>query len=309
MPGSRGARWIQRRGRSATGASLQSKPSLTGSTKTDAVPIAFAVRLRPRRSPDITMKHLTHFLNRLASVLASGALVTLAAQADEPVPHWGYTGTTGPSHWASEDPTFATCGNGHRQSPINIRNAAQADLPAIQFTYKAIPLTVTDTGHSMQVNVPPYLASIQVGVDRYDLVQLHFHRPSEERINGRRSSMVMHLVHKDARGDLAVVAVLIREGDSNPALKQIFDNMPANGQSAVTPGTTLDLAQLLPTGRGYYTFEGSLTTPPCTEGVRWFVLKNPIQASPGQVMQFASHYPSNARPTQPLNGRKIQRAN
>ena len=238
-----------------------------------------------------------------AAALLAGAP---AAHAQEHAAHWSYSGANGPDHWGTEDPSFATCGTGTRQSPIDIETAAAGSLPAIEFAYKAFPLTVTDTHHTFQVNVPSGSGGITVGGDHYELVQFHFHRPSEERIHGKRYAMVAHLVHKNDKGELAVVAVLIHQGADNAFLKPIFDNFPAEGTESKVAGTNADLMQLLPARRGYYTFEGSLTTPPCTEHVRWFVLKHAVQASAGQVSQFATRYPHNARPTQPLNARNVQ---
>jgi carbonic anhydrase len=245
-------------------------------------------------------------------VLASSFLVLVAgiapagAQAPPP-PAWSYGGDTGPAHWGSEDPAYAACGVGERQSPIDIRDAERADLPAIEFGYRPVPLTVTDTGFTMQVNVPAGSGGITVGEDHYDLVQFHFHRPSEEKIRGQRSPLVVHLVHKSAAGKVAVVAVLFSSGKGNPVIKQVMANLPSPGQKEqAVPGVTLDLNQLLPSARGYYTFDGSLTIPPCTEGVRWFVLKRVMQAKSGDILLFATRYPDNARPTQPTHGRKIE---
>jgi carbonic anhydrase len=238
-----------------------------------------------------------------AATLAAGAC---AAAAEEHA-HWTYSGATGPEHWASEDPAFATCGSGKHQSPIDIEKTSVEPLPPIEFAYQPIPLIVTDTGHSFQVNVPPGSGGITVGGDHYDLVQFHFHRPSEEEIHGHRDSMVAHLVHKNASGDLAVVAVLIHAGEPNAFLKEVFDHFPPKGTTETkAPGTTLNLGEFLPQHRGYYTFDGSLTTPPCTEHVRWFVLKSPVQASAAQVQQFAARYPHDARPVQALNDRTVK---
>ena len=240
--------------------------------------------------------------------LLAAALAALSPMtwADEHPAHWSYSGATGPEHWASEDPAFATCGTGQRQSPIDIRTTIVKELPAIQFSYKPIPLVVTDTGHSFQVNAPAGSGGITVGSDHYDLVQFHFHRPSEERIRGRRQALVAHLVHKNADGKLAVVAVLISRGEANAFLKPVFDNFPAKGKTeAPVAGTTLNLTDFLPQKQGYFTFEGSLTTPPCSEQVRWFVLKTPVSASAEQVQRFAARYPHNARPVQPVNDRTV----
>jgi carbonic anhydrase len=236
-----------------------------------------------------------------AAVLAAGT----PAGAEEHAAHWSYSGPQGPAHWGAEDPAFATCSSGTRQSPIDIETAATAALPPIEFAYKPFPLTVTDTHHTFQVNAPAGSGGITVGGDHYDLVQFHFHRPSEEMIHGKHYAMVAHLVHKNDKGELAVVAVLIHQAAANAFLKPIFDNFPAEGTESKVAGTDVDLTQLLPAQRAYYTFEGSLTTPPCSEHVRWLVLKHAVEASAEQVGQFAARYPHNARPTQPLNGRAV----
>jgi carbonic anhydrase len=235
-------------------------------------------------------------------------LVSTAAVAEEHAKHWSYSGPNGPDHWGTEDPAFATCSSGTRQSPIDIETATIAKLPAIEFAYKPFPLTVTDTHHSFQVNVPQGSGGITVGADHYDLVQFHFHRPSEELVHGQHYAMVAHLVHKNDKGELAVVAVLIHGAETNAFLKPIFDNFPAEGSESKTVGIDIDLMQFLPAKRGYYTFEGSLTTPPCTEHVRWFVLKQAVDASKEQIGQFAARYPHNARPAQPLNARNIEQS-
>jgi len=243
----------------------------------------------------------------LWAIAAALAVLGSAARADEHPAHWSYSGENGPQHWGSEDPAFAVCGTGTRQSPIDIQMTVVKSLPAIEFAYQPIPLTVTDTGHSFQVNAPAGSGGITVGNDHYDLVQFHFHRPSEERIHGKGYAMVAHLVHKNAQGELAVVAVLIRSGESNAVLKSVFDNFPAKGTpQATVAGATVNLSDFLPQRRGYYTFDGSLTTPPCSEHVRWFVLKSPVHASAAQVQQFAARYPHNARPVQPLNDRLVE---
>jgi carbonic anhydrase len=184
-------------------------------------------------------------------------------------------------------------------------NPVAKPLPPIEFAYQPIPLTVTDIGHSFQVNAPAG-GGITVGGEHYDLVQFHFHRPSEEHVHGHGYAMVAHLVHRSAKGEMAVVAVLIRKGETNAFLKPVFDNFPAKGTpEASVPGATLNLNEFLPPQRGYYTFVGSLTTPPCTEPVRWYVIKSAVQASAKQVQQFAARYPHNARPLQPLNQRTV----
>jgi carbonic anhydrase len=246
---------------------------------------------------------------RMHRILAAVALAAVAplAGAEGHGPHWGYKGSTGPTHWSKMESEFASCGVGREQSPIDIRNDAvqAADLPPIAFSYKLTPLSIVDNGHTIQVNVAPG-SSIDVAGHRYELAQFHFHRPSEESIDGKRHSMVAHLVHKDAQGRLAVVAVLLSDGALNPMVATLWANLPAHGGESAPTGVQIDPADLLPADRGYYTFAGSLTTPPCSEGVTWFVLKNPSTLSSGEIERFASLYPMNARPVQPLNGRTVR---
>ena len=214
-------------------------------------------------------------------------------------------GHGGPAEWGELDPAFATCQLGKLQSPIDIRGAKAADLPAIKFDYKPSPLKVIDNGHTIQVNYAPG-SSIDVGGTRYELVQFHFHKPSEEKIDGKAHAMVAHLVHKGADGKLAVVAVLLDEGGTNPTIDTIWKNLPKEKGKEVAVNATVDAATLLPADHGYYTFQGSLTTPPCSEDVRWFVLKTPLKIAGSEITAFGKIYPMNARPTQPLNGRTLE---
>jgi carbonic anhydrase len=203
------------------------------------------------------------------------------------------------------DPAFASCQLGKTQSPIDIRDAQVTDLPAIKFDYKPSPLRVIDNGHSIQVNYAPG-SSIDVGGTRYELVQFHFHKPSEEKIDGKAHAMVAHLVHKGADGKLAVVAVLLDDGGTNPTIDTIWKNLPQEKGKEATVNATIDAATLLPADHGYYTFQGSLTTPPCSEDVRWFVLKTPVKVAGSEITAFGKIYPMNARPSQPLNGRTLE---
>ena len=220
-------------------------------------------------------------------------------------PHWSYQGHGGPAEWGELDPAFATCQLGKLQSPIDIRGAKAADLPAIKFDYKPSPLRVIDNGHSIQVNYAPG-SSIDVGGTRYELVQFHFHKPSEEKIDGKAHAMVAHLVHKGADGKLAVVAVLLDAGGTSPTIDTIWKNLPQEKGKEATVNATIDAATLLPADHGYYTFQGSLTTPPCSEDVRWFVLKTPVKVAGSEITAFGKIYPMNARPSQPLNGRTLE---
>ena len=227
-----------------------------------------------------------------------------AAAAHGPV-HWGYEGAGAPENWAKLDPEYAVCGNGKRQSPIDIRDGIQVDLEPIQFDYKPANFRVTDNGHAIQVTLMG--GSISVLGQRYILKQFHFHKPSEEMINGKSYDMVAHLVHQSDQGKLAVVAVLFERGNENPVMQTVWNNLPLEkGDDVTPPGQTIDLMRLLPEKRGYFTYMGSLTTPPCTEGVLWLVLKQPVPASAEQIAIFSRLYNNNARPIQNGGGRLIK---
>jgi carbonic anhydrase len=240
---------------------------------------------------------------------AIGALVLVSAgaAASEAAHHWSYSGEGGPAHWGALEKDYAVCAVGHAQSPIDIETAKvrKQNLAPLVFDYKPGALHIINNGHSIQVNVPAG-STLTVGGDRYSLVQFHFHHPSEELVNGKRSAMVAHLVHRDSQGHLAVVAVLLDPGQSNATIATLWRNLPhAQGHEAVPAGVTVNPAGLLPATRDYYTFPGSLTTPPCSEGVRWFVLKTPARISGDELATFAKIYPANARPPQPLAGRVV----
>jgi carbonic anhydrase len=219
--------------------------------------------------------------------------------------HWGYDGAGAPANWGKLKPDYATCDNGKRQSPIDIRPGIAVDLDPIKFAYKQTKYRVFDNGHTIQVNVGAG-STIEVMGKRYELVQFHFHKPSEERINGRPYPMVAHFVHKDWDDNLAVIAVLLDEGPEHPALQQVWNNLPLEANSEVLAGDTLDLNRLLPDNRAYWTYMGSLTTPPCSENVLWMVMKTPVMISAEQVAIFGRLYKNNARPVQPSNGRLIK---
>ncbi len=219
--------------------------------------------------------------------------------------HWAYSGDTGPESWGRLKPEFQQCMVGKRQSPIDIRDGIPVQLDPIQFDYRPSNFRVIDNGHTVQVNVEPGNGITVMG-HRYELVQFHFHRPSEERINGRQYEMVAHLVHKDMDGHLAVVAVLMEQGKANPLVQQVWNNLPLEKNMEQGAMSQIDLSQLVPEQRQYYTYMGSLTTPPCTEGVLWMVMKQPAGASREQIGVFARLYPMNARPVQSQSGRLIK---
>lgn len=237
------------------------------------------------------------------SLLASA--VSLLAAQSALAAHWEYKGEHGASHWAEIDPGFKECSLGRNQSPIDIHKTEKTALPALQFDYKAVAPIIWNNGHTVQVNVPSG-SKLAVGEQTYDLLQFHFHTPSEETIHGKHYPMVAHFVHKNAAGQLGVVGVLIRAGKPNAALAPIFEHLPRVGEKISVDELSLNLATVLPADGGYYNFEGSLTTPPCSEGVNWMVLKSPIELSRAQIRAFQGVVKFNARPVQPLNGRIIK---
>lgn len=246
---------------------------------------------------------------RPVRIVLLGSLLTLAcfSFAADGSPHWTYSGASGPEKWGTLEEDYSSCALGKKQSPIDIRNdlATKADLPPIEFHYKPERLKIIDNGHTIQIN---YEAGsfIKVGGRRYELVQFHFHKPSEERMDGKAYDMVAHLVHRDRDGNLAVVAVLLAKGSANPLIGTLWDNIPRQKDSEQTPGVLIDATALIPGNAAYYTYAGSLTTPPCSEGVTWFVLRNPMTLSAEQIARFSRSYRMNARPVQPLNGREIR---
>ncbi len=252
---------------------------------------------------------------RLSTKGEGGATARTAPRPTKPVKgearepsHWGYAGDVGPERWAELAPENKLCAVGTRQSPIDIREGIAVDLETIAFDYRASGFSVLDNGHTIQVNVGPGNGLTVMG-RRYELVQFHFHRPSEERVNGKQFDMVAHLVHKDAQGRLAVVAVLLERGPDNkpqPLLQTIWANLPLEKGEALPAQVQIDLNQLLPAERGYYAYMGSLTTPPCSEGVLWMVMRQPVPLSGQQIGIFGRLYPMNARPLQAGSGRLIK---
>jgi carbonic anhydrase len=235
--------------------------------------------------------------------LADGAK---SDKAPAPEVRWSYEGSTGPAHWASLKPEYAACAAGKRQSPIDIQDSARLDLEPIKVDYRPAPLRIVDNGHTVQINYAEG-SSISVAGVRYDLKQFHFHKPAEERINGKTYDMVAHLVHQSADGRLAVIAVLMESGMENAFLGGLWPHLPLeSGHEITLPDVTIDVTALLPESRAYFAYMGSLSTPPCTEGVLWLVMRTPVTISPGQVAVFGKLYRINARPVQPGNGRLIK---
>ena len=244
----------------------------------------------------------------LLPVIVTGVALMLGPAFAEEGAHWSYSGPTGPAQWGTLEKDYSSCALGKTESPIDIRTAdtTPTHLPPIHFDYKRSTLRLIDNGHTIQVNYEPG-SFIDVGAERYQLVQFHFHHPAEEQINDKGYDMVAHLVHRDSEGHVAVVAVLLTQGAANPLIKTLWAHLPREKhKEVVVDAVKIDATELLPQDRGYYTFAGSLTTPPCTEGVTWFVLRTASSISAAELERFAAIYPMNARPLQPLNGRPIK---
>jgi carbonic anhydrase len=230
-------------------------------------------------------------------------------------PPWSYEGDTGPAHWGSLTPAFAACSAGSSQSPVNLVASGISQMPLLQATHKPAALHVAhhehvadgiNTGHTIQVNYPG-ADTLVVGDEKYALIQYHFHSPSEHTVEGRHLPLEMHMVHKASDGRLAVVAVFMAEGRANAALAPIWANLPANkGDEVKVAHVQVDVDELMPSTLTTYRYDGSLTTPPCSEGVKWYLMSTLVEVSPEQVEAFRAVVRNNNRPVQALNGRAIQ---
>ena len=224
---------------------------------------------------------------------------------------WDYEGARGAEHWSELDPDYAVCNTGKQQSPIDVRNAEKADLPTLRFESRSGPIRyVINNAHTIRVNYKAGNGNfLLVGDDRYELTQFHFHHPSEERIEGKSHDMEVHLMYRSGDGKAAGVTVFVNRGRANSTVEKLWEHMPkAEGQQEAA-GVEINPAALLPRDTtGYYMYAGSVTAPPCTEGVTWFVLKEPIAISAAQIRAFAELYPNDARAIQPLNGRVVKQS-
>ncbi|MBP9111668.1 MAG: carbonic anhydrase family protein [Polyangiaceae bacterium] len=242
-------------------------------------------------------------------LLVFAATLLTAACVHEPheesQTHWGYEGDrrTDPPSWGSLSSEYLTCKAGQHQSPVNVNttNAEPAHVPALAVHYGTIPSTEVNNGHTIQ-DVVSRGDFIHFGETRFDLEQFHFHHPSEHTLNGSHFPLEIHFVHRSSSGLRLVMAVFITEGAEHPALHPLFDQMP-HGHQAISIST--DPGSLLPPDKQFVEYEGSLTTPPCNEGITWLVLTTPISASVDQIHKFATLYPHNNRPVMPLNGRHL----
>jgi carbonic anhydrase len=249
----------------------------------------------------------------LLSAFAMAALTAaFAAPGDTPAsdttpahaPHWSYGGESGPEHWGELDPQNLPCAVGLQQSPVDLTSALTVRMPSpVPRWTPATGATVVNNGHTLQVNLSN-AGGVTLDGKAYTLKQFHFHHPSEHTIDGKVFPLEVHLVHAAADGDLAVVGVMLEEGAVNGSLDPIWSVAPIH-EGEVRVAAQIDPYTFLPSEAGAYRYEGSLTTPPCSETVHWTVMAKPATASAGQLAAFASLFPLNARPVQPLNRRYV----
>ncbi|MDP1794023.1 MAG: carbonic anhydrase family protein [Acidimicrobiales bacterium] len=237
---------------------------------------------------------------------AHAAESTDTAKEDEhETPHWSYEGDTGPGKWAALANEFSACGAGKEQSPIDLARAEIEGALALEFHYASVAGSVIDNGHTIQVDVGEG-SYVLVGERRFDLVQFHFHGPAEHTVGGRSYPLEVHFVHKDKTGKLAVVGVLVEAGGANSALSPVLDSLPTTVGRAETLGASLNPSRLIPKQHSSFQYSGSLTTPPCTEGVAWSVLVAPLTMSAAQLDTLRARlHGANNRPVQPLNDRSL----
>ena len=232
------------------------------------------------------------------SLMALGLSLALVGTAQ--AANWGYEGNHGPEHWGE----FASeCAQGKNQSPIDIQSAVEAELAKLELDYNGKAISLTNNGHTLQTSLEGD-NNLLVDGKSFNLKQFHFHTPSENHVDGKSYPLEAHYVHADEQGNLAVVAVFFEEGDANPALTNLLETVPEKDNN-VTISAPFDASALIPSDKDYYRFNGSLTTPPCSEGVRWLVIKDPQTISAEQIKKFENVMGENNRPVQPLNARMV----
>jgi len=239
-----------------------------------------------------------------ATVLVSlGVPASLPAQAHHPA-HWTYEGEAGPAHWGSLDPAFARCAMGHAQSPIDISAPKSQSLPKLSLHYQETQISVVNNGHTIQVAYDPG-SSLEIEGTRYQLIQFHFHTPSEHTFEGKHAPAELHLVHRSGDGRLAVIGVLLQPGEENAALAPLWQHLPAVEGPAQHVNARINAQDLVPAQHTSYRYEGSLTTPPCSEGVKWIVMTTPITLSEQQLEKLRTILHDDSRPVQRLDGRTV----
>lgn len=251
-----------------------------------------AVRIHSRSRINLTI------IATVSGVLLSAECLGADGHAD-----WGYEGDIAPEHWAELSPEYAACGIGVNQSPVDITYTVAAELETLVFDYRTGSTDIVNNGHTLQVNAEPG-STLEIRGEIFQFEQLHFHSPSEHRIDGESFPLEAHLVHRNERGFLAVVAILFREGEWNADVEAVGKRAPEAGYS-VPITLNFEELRLYENHDAYYRYSGSLTTPPCTEGVRWYVLKTAETVSPQQAAKFVEFIGADARGPQPLNARVV----
>ncbi|VAX01906.1 Carbonic anhydrase, alpha class [hydrothermal vent metagenome] len=237
-------------------------------------------------------------------IMAALVLLSNTSFANESS-HWGYGNSNGPTHWSEINPDFSLCKNGKNQSPINISGFIKAPHESLKPHYKSKVDEIVNNGHTIQINMHAG-SNIKIDNTHFNLNQFHFHSPSENTINGKSFPLEGHFVHTDKNNNLVVLAVMFENGDKNTALETLWKHMPINSGEHKNLTNNITVSNLMPKNMDYYRFNGSLTTPPCSEGVRWYVFKNPIKVSKQQVDQFhETIHHANNRPVQSINARLI----
>jgi carbonic anhydrase len=267
-------------------------------------------------------------MHRTLIAMMGAFALSVATTAVAQHPHFGYAGEAAPAHWGTLSPDWHTCAEGKNQSPIDLADVVEAQLPPLRIHYTTLGVTIVNNGHAVQVNYAkgsqvqadshahaPYVGMIQYAPGSvlhhdgmtFELKQFHFHSPSEHTLNGKPFPMELHLVHGDQAGNLAVVSVLMAEGATdNPVIAKLWAQMPAKVGEKNTLEAEINAVDLLPVSKAYFRYGGSLTTPPCSEGVRWYVMQEAVTVSKAQIDAFrqAVGYPNN-RPVQPVNARVV----
>ncbi|HET6554818.1 MAG TPA: carbonic anhydrase family protein [Dyella sp.] len=256
-------------------------------------------------------RHLAGLAAVSVTVASVGALaLPLASDIDATPHHWSYSGESGPTRWSAMDAQFTTCGNGKAQSPIDLesRDAKKGKAGEFNIDYEKGDVALVNNGHTVQANVSDAKDTVVFDGDTYRLAQFHFHSPSEHTTDGTRFPLEIHFVNDDAHKRVLVVGVMVKLGSENESLAPVFHSLPAksrNGPDHASKAIPVDLASVLPGNHEAFVYRGSLTTPPCTEGVQWVVLSHPIQMSKEQIASFSKLFPDNHRPLQKINGREI----
>ena len=234
--------------------------------------------------------------------LAACPVCAAAARADG---DWSYEGDSAPEKWGKLDKRFQACSIGNEQSPIDLKGAIRAEIPRVSIAWRPQPYKVANNGHTIQLDATPG-DSMMLGNQKYELKQFHFHAPSEHALEGERMAMEAHFVHAQASGRLAVVGILMRAGRKNAAFSSIMEVAPAMPGTVPAKGA-IDPNALVPTGKSMFRYEGSLTTPPCSEIVDWNIFEQPIEVDEADIAAFKAIFPMNARPLQPMHRRFLLR--